>query len=257
MTAGLSAAPYLLRLQDWETAGSLLEQVLIRDGSPGTIQAIIPSLRTVADATGAPADLGVLARALRSADPAEAENLLRATLTRAVADGDYRVAAATGGELLNLLRDAGRLREALELTDQMADYIHRRPGPSAQLLDQSQRLQILGMMGQHEQVLAETTGLLTRADELTGESAVGEAVAPWNVRELILDTGQSSALALGRWQQALDLNQAILASLRARGASDYELSYTAFNGALVAAPRSARRGRSASRFLSAGVRGAA
>jgi hypothetical protein len=46
VTAGLSAAPYLLRLQDWDTASQVLEQALNRDRSPGTIQAIVPSSAT-------------------------------------------------------------------------------------------------------------------------------------------------------------------------------------------------------------------
>ena len=52
--AGLAAAPYLLRLQDWDTAGALLEQALMRDASPATIQAALPALRAIADATQAP-----------------------------------------------------------------------------------------------------------------------------------------------------------------------------------------------------------
>ena len=49
--AGMSAAPYLLRLQDWDTAGVLLERALVRDRSPATIQAALPTLRAIADAT--------------------------------------------------------------------------------------------------------------------------------------------------------------------------------------------------------------
>ena len=52
--AGLAAAPYLLRLQEWDTAGFLLEQALMRDASPATIQAALPALRAIADATQAP-----------------------------------------------------------------------------------------------------------------------------------------------------------------------------------------------------------
>ena len=52
--AGLAAAPYLLRLQEWDTAGALLDQALRRDESPATIQAALPALRAIADATQAP-----------------------------------------------------------------------------------------------------------------------------------------------------------------------------------------------------------
>ena len=87
--AGLAAAPYLLRLQDWDTAGFLLEEALIRDASPATIQAALPALRAIADATQAPEALGILARSLASIDPAEAETLLRAALAQAAADENF------------------------------------------------------------------------------------------------------------------------------------------------------------------------
>src|SRR6202034_4162970 len=52
---------------------------------------------------------------------------------------------------------------------------------------------------------------------------------PWNVRETILNTAHTSALALGRWQQCLDLNAEITASQRQRGAGPHELTRTRFN----------------------------
>ena len=52
--AGLAAAPYLLRRGDWDTASILLEHAAMRDESPGTVQAVLPSLRRIAAATGTP-----------------------------------------------------------------------------------------------------------------------------------------------------------------------------------------------------------
>ena len=230
--AGLRAAPYLLRLEEWDAAGRLLEQALRRDSSPGTIQAIIPPLRAIADATGTSANLGVLARALRSVDPAEAERLLRASLDQAVADGDFPLASSVAGELVNLLRDAGRLREALDLTSHQAGYTRQAQlGPWTQLADQGRRLQILGLMGEHQQVLDEIAGLLARMDELPSHGVANDPTEPWNVREVIFSIGRASADALGEWQQALDFNEADLASTRARGASAYELAHTAYSSA--------------------------
>ena len=85
-------------------------------------------------------------------------------------------------------------------------------------------MQLLGQMGQHRQVLDEIAPLRDRMDELPATAADNEAVEPWNVREGILDIGRHSAQALGEWQQCLDLNAAILASKRARGAGAYEIS---------------------------------
>jgi CHAT domain len=48
--AGLAATPYLLRRRDWDTAGTLLEYAIMRDESPGTVQAALPPLRRIAAA---------------------------------------------------------------------------------------------------------------------------------------------------------------------------------------------------------------
>ena len=61
------------------------------------------------------------------------------------------------GDLVNLLRDAGRLAEALAVAGQKPEYTRRAGlGPWTQLADQARRLQVLGRMGEHERVLAET-----------------------------------------------------------------------------------------------------
>jgi tetratricopeptide (TPR) repeat protein len=230
--AGLAAAPYLLRRRDWDTASTLLEYAVVRDGSPGVIQAALPALRRVAETTHAPVDYGVLACALRTVDSAEAERLLRDALRAAVGSDDYRLASAAAGELVNLLGDAARLGEALDLAGQKAGYTRQAGlGPWTQLADRGRRLQILGWMGEHEQVLAETGVLRDQMGELPARPAGNETARPWNVREVILGIGRSSALALGRWQQCLDLNAEITASKRQRGAGIHEITRTRYNDA--------------------------
>ena len=230
--AGLAAAPYLLRLQDWDTAGFLLEQALRRDESPATIQVALPALRAISDATQAPENLSLLARAMASINPAEAETLLRASLARATADENFISASATAWDLANLLRDVSRLPEALDLANQAAQY-SRQAGlrPWNQLADRARVLQILGLIGQHRQVLDEIPALLDQMDKLPAPTGDNATVEPWNVREGILDTGCTSAQALGEWQQQLDLNAANLASKRARGADAYEITRFRYNDA--------------------------
>jgi hypothetical protein len=104
-------------------------------------------------------------------------------------------------------------------------------GPWTQLLDQGQRLQILADMGEHERVLAEAGVLRERMGRLPARPGPGEAVEPWNVREVILDTGYGSALALGEWRQCLDLNAEITASVRQRGAGLHDLTRALVNDA--------------------------
>jgi hypothetical protein len=244
--AGLAAAPYLLRRGDWDTASTLLERAIIRDESPGTVQAALPSLRRIAAATGAADDQGVLARALATVDPAQAEPLMRGALDTAAGNGDDRLASATAGNLAILLRDSGRLREALDVLTVTADYTRRAGlGPWTQLLDQAQRLQILSYMGEHEQVLAQTGPLREQMARLPARSAAGEITSPWHVRETIMDTGHTSALATGQWQLCLDLGAEIAASERNRGASAHQRARTRFNDAvpLIRLGRLAEAGR--------------
>jgi tetratricopeptide (TPR) repeat protein len=229
--AGLAAAPYLLRLQQWDIASTLLERALLRDGSPATIQTALPAIRAIADATQAPKDLSLLARTLASINPAEAETLLRSSLTRA-ADENSRLASGIVGILINLLSDAGRLREALDLANQKAQYSRQAGlGPWSQLADRAWVLQLLSLMGQHRQVLDEIPALQDQMNKLPATRAENEVIEPWNVRETVLDTGRSSAQALEEWQQALDLNAAILASEQARGADPYEIIRFRYNDA--------------------------
>ncbi len=229
--AGLAAVPYLLRRHDWDTASRLLEQALTRDPySPVTAQTVIPSLRCIAEATGEPKDLSVLAAALRRVDPSEAEILLRRACDQATTGGDHSLAAAAVGHLANLLRDQGRLRDALILADQQIEYTRQAGlGAWTQLSNQGQRLQILGWLGHHEQVLTDLSVLRDRLAVLPEQPADNDAVDPWNVRAVILNTGYAAAVALRRWQQALDLNDEITTIKRRRGASAYETARARFN----------------------------
>ena len=231
VAAGLAAVPYLLRQADWDTAVDLLDDAIVRDGSPGAAAAL-PALRRIAAAIGAPGHRFVLARALRYAGQAEAGPLLRDTLAAASAAGDYRLASVIAADLASLLSEAGQLAEALAVTEQKAGYTGRAGlGPWTQLADQARRLQILAEMGEHERVLAQTGVLRDQMGRLPARPAASETANPWGVREGILDIGHGSALALGRWQQCLDLNAEITASARQRGAGLHELTRTRFNDA--------------------------
>jgi tetratricopeptide (TPR) repeat protein len=230
--AGLAAAPYLLRRSDWDTAGFLLEQAVQRDRSPGTAQVVLPSLRRIAAATGTPGHAGALARVLAGVDAGEAERLLRAAADAAAEDGNYRVASAAAGHLVVLLRDAGRLAEALAAASQQAEFTGRAGlGPWTRLLDQGQRLQVLGLMGEHARVLAETETMRAAMDALPARRDASENVNPWNVREAVLNTGWFSAVAIEDWQQCLNLNAEIAASERQRGAGTHEITGTRLNDA--------------------------
>ncbi|MGH3720024.1 MAG: hypothetical protein ACRDRI_14525 [Pseudonocardiaceae bacterium] len=230
LRASLAAARYLLRRHDWNAASCLLERALIRDGySPVTSLAVIPLLRRIAEATGALKDLIVLAAAARKVDPGAAETLLRRAYDQARADGEYGLASTTAGDLVTLLRDQGRLHEALTLAGQKIEHTRRAGfGSWTQLSDQGRRLQILTLLGHHEQVLIALPALRAQMAQLPDQRAHNDRVNPWNAREGVLDIGRLSAVALERWDDALDLNDEIATTQRRRGASPHEIARTRF-----------------------------
>ncbi len=183
--AGLAAAPYLLRRGDWNTAAVLLEHAIMRDGSPGTEQAVLPSLRRIAAATGKPEAAVILARVLRGVDAGEAERLLRGAMDAAAEAGDFRIASGAAGDLVILLMAAGRLGEALAAAEQQAELTVRAGfGPWTRLADQARRLQVLARMGEHARVLAETETQRAAMAALPSRGDARETVDPWNVREV-------------------------------------------------------------------------
>jgi tetratricopeptide (TPR) repeat protein len=231
LRASVVGARYLLRQHDWNTASCLLEAALIRDGyAPATSVAVIPSLRRIAEATGTAKDIVLLGAALRKLDPGEAETLLRRAYHQATASGEHKLASTTTGELVTLLRDQGRLGEALALAEVKIQHTTQAGfGSWTQLSDQGRRLQILTLLGHHEQVLRDLPTLRARMAELANERADTDRVNPWNVQEGVLDVGRRSALALERWEETLKLNDEILNTQRRRGASPDEIARTRFN----------------------------
>jgi hypothetical protein len=230
--AGLAAAPYLLRRQEWRIASILLGDAAGRDDSPELIQAVLPLMQRIADATSAPDDAVVLARVLRRVNPAEAEQLLLDAMSAAEDAGEYRIAARAAVELTSLLTDAGHLGAALEVTDQTLDFIARAGlGTWSKLGGQAQRLQVLALRGDHAQVLAEVDRLRQEMAALPAPSDQDEDVSPWNLREVILGAGVASAGDTGEWEKILELNAEILGSKRSRSAGDHEEAKTRFNDA--------------------------
>lgn len=229
------AAPYLLRQERWEEASTLLEHMLARDSSPATVAFALPLLRRIAEATAGTErglmDAGVLANTLWLAGrTAEAEQMERARIRQCVTQGNYRLASSAAGNLLNLLRSSGRLAEALAVAGELAGYTQQAGlGPWTQLLGEGQRLQVLNALGRYDEVLAAVERLRPQMAALPVESQAEEAVAPWNVRETLLDTGREAALGLERWEAALALNAEIVKAKQARGAEALEVARRRFN----------------------------
>lgn len=233
--AARHAIPYLLRREEWETASTLLEHLIFREPSPATLAYALPRLERIAEATTGTEregiDLAILANALRRAGRyPEAERRLRQGLAQAEAKGQFRLASALAGYLLNLLGEQGELDQALALAEKKAEYSRRAGlGPWTRLADEAQYLQILAAQGQYQAVLARVEELRPQLEELPERSEAEETATPWNVRETLLDTGRSAALRLEAWPQALELNAEVLRFKQARGADVMELARTRFN----------------------------
>ena len=233
--AGLSAVPYLLRQSGWDEVGYHLQEVIIRDASQGTIAAVLPVLRRLAEHTKGTKNelnsIALLARGLLIAGQwQEAEVKYRSVIFESVKQGEFFLASAASGDLSNILRDTGRPNEALELLKERKGYVSQASlGPWTQLANESKALQILNVLGRHGEVLEAVERLRAQMDSLPNQSEQVENVWPWNIREAILDAGLKAATGSGNHNRARDIIAEILKLKKARGASDVELAKTAFS----------------------------
>src|SRR5262249_36542359 len=146
--------------------------MLMRNQSPESLAFALPFLRLIVEATAGTeqglAKAGILARTLAYVGrTAEAEPMLRDIMTRAAAQGNYRVALAAAGELVLLLRKSGRLEEALRTVDGVGDYARQAGlGPWTQLGEDVPRLQLLNAMGRNAEVRDAVDLLRPRMDAL-------------------------------------------------------------------------------------------
>ena len=101
--------------------------------------------------------------------------------------------------------------------------------PWTQLMNDTRRLQLLGALGRYAEVLQALAELRARMEILPESGGADEAATPWAVREGILDTARFAAIALERWDEAISLNAEQVASLQARGATEFEVASIRFN----------------------------
>ncbi|MBV7696688.1 CHAT domain-containing protein [Streptomyces sp. TRM70350] len=231
--AGLSAAPYLIRLRMWQGAEALLQAVLRRDGSRATRARVLPVLRRLAalaaSGTGAPPPRGALAEVLWATDPAAAERQARTALAEALERGDHTAAALAAGSLAGLCLRTGRLDDALAFAD--AEIAHAREsglGVWTRLLGEVHRLHVLVERGESGRVVAEAAVLLRRMREVPRERVGAEGVLWWEVWEELCDTAQRAAVDAEEWRRALEYHAELCASLAGRGAPAAELAQARF-----------------------------
>ena len=228
LDAGLAAVPYLIRQQLWSVAAAILERVFLYDPSAANAAVALPAIRQITRHD--PSNAAILARILEAIDPAAADAQARAHLDSAVTAGDFRTACSVASFLTDLCRESGRLDEALTFAEQTADCARQAGhGPWTQLAAEGRRLQVLDELGQARQVLDEVGSLRDRMQGLPLTRGPDEATPPWNVREALLNTGQSAAVALGEWDAALSLSAEITTSMRERRAPATDIARARFN----------------------------
>jgi tetratricopeptide (TPR) repeat protein len=168
-------------------------------------------------------------------NPAEPETAMRESLDAAAAAGDYRTALVAAGRLGDLLKDSGRLVEAVDLAWQRIRYTQQAGlGPWTELNSRVGLLQVLNRLYQGDRIqagriLAEVTRLRDHMATLPATPGPNEAVTAWNTREGLLDTGRNAAVQLGRWTDALDLNALVVASMRNRNALATTITRARYN----------------------------
>jgi CHAT domain len=218
--AGLAAIPYLVRQRRWDIATALLNNAFNQDPSRANLIAVLPVVHTLT--RHYPRAGGTLARIVQLADPAAGESYARSALDAAAGHGDFRAATAIAARMVALCLGTGRLAESLSFADQAANYTRQAGlGPWTQFADQARRLQVLVRMGHATEVLEKVTRLRAQMAALpptADPSGKSEAMAPWAAREMLLDAGRAAASRLGRWSEALVLNDDLVASMTERDA---------------------------------------
>ncbi|MEU1755638.1 CHAT domain-containing protein [Micromonospora matsumotoense] len=215
LAAHLAAVPYLLRQGRHARAAGNLNAVLVRDAGPRVARLARPLAEALAPGTAARDVL--LGLAYQPIDLDKAERHLRSALRA----GEDDTSAVAAGALANQLLQQGRLVEAAELAAQ-ARHLGERRGPWTQAGSRLRQLLVQYEAGRSAEVLAEVTTLLSTLPD--GDSGQVESVVPWAVREALRSLAVNAALALDRWQTALDHNGPLLDSVQRRGARETEVA---------------------------------
>jgi hypothetical protein len=238
----LAAVPYLARQEQWTMAAGLLDAAVAHDPSRATAAAVLPLAGRIA--AREPWAEQVLGSVLQIIDPAGAEAQLRVQLDVAVAEGNHHLAATIAEQLAGLCLDDGRPGEALGYAEDFIDHAGQAGlGDGSQLRAEVLRLAVRDAQGQHDIALAEAYRLRARIDSLRsrgngngngngpgGPADPGEPDDLAGLREAVLATGHAAAVRAGRWDEAVDLNAALVQSMRDRGAAATDIARTRFNG---------------------------
>jgi hypothetical protein len=242
ITSGIRAAPYLVRTGSMEELSTLIEASINRDRSPDTLAEIIYMLHHVSEVSrGTDSGLklaGLLSKALFFAGRwNEAEIKIRSLIPEYEKQGKYVWSLSAAGCLFSILRDTGRLTEALELLKDINKFtLQAGMGPWTQLGNEIRRLQILNMQGKYNEVLQSVKDLRIQVElmpeiieSVKKKGFRDESVDSWNIKEALLNAGFYAAIRSKNYQMASELNAASFKFKKDRGANQLTLARVQFN----------------------------
>ncbi|MEU7616491.1 tetratricopeptide repeat protein [Micromonospora rifamycinica] len=163
------------------------------------------------------------------------EEMLRGLLADRLREADLRGAFEASLNLTEVLIRTGRFRAAFAGNEQTRDLAGRAPvGPWSRRAAEVQHLRLLHGLGHDDEAMPRIAELLiellpdpaSAADEAAHpvDSGVDEVVSGGEVREVLLDVGRSTAVALGQWRDSLHFSHLHLALLDARRAAPVEIA---------------------------------
>lgn len=237
------ALSYAVRLQQWDIAAGLAEEIVMRDRSMATLAQVLPDLERAADAEaqsgGNGKSAGILAQTLMWAGRwDEAETRLRRFIKQAIEQDNYWDAFVAAGALSILLQQTGRAEEALLVINTEMEYARQAGmGPWTLLFVEIKRLQLDNVLGRSEKILVEGQKLRERMAALPETIAPEqqESVTTYTVRESLLGVLNAAALDAGQYEQALAFNAKIIQSVMQRNADELDVTRHRFHdyGALL------------------------
>jgi tetratricopeptide (TPR) repeat protein len=163
--------------------------------------------------------------------PEETERVLHAALDAAWAADDLLQAFRLGFDLAGHLLRQGRSREAFGINHQLPSLgTQAHAGRWSMIAVDVQRLMILNALGDdvtdRVRNLRDRIAELRAADDTKGED---EPISPHAAREVLLILGVRAASDARRWSEALTFSDDLLAGMRERGATVYELAEAQHN----------------------------
>lgn len=225
-----SALAYLLESGNIRAATDALDLVLRRVRSRASLRSLIPLAGMLHKAATEPRDqlrAGRLwANTLALTDAiVVAERLTAQLRAEAMKQDNLEMATVLTSDLISRYRDSGRYAEALTLAEEQIELGRQvGVGPWTQLLHDNERVNLMVTMRQRDEAAPLIDELLTRMRRMPDEPGDNETVRPFWVRELILDTAYTAALAGRDYRACLRVGKEMITSKKNRGADEAEIT---------------------------------